>query len=83
MTAGEEIRDGQPLKPGEGNYVTADSEPGFSKERRLAPQITIGLLTDACGFPLAVEAIKGNQSETPTRVPIINASFKAARQLTT
>ena len=25
-------------------------EPGFSKERRLEPQITIGLLTDAVGF---------------------------------
>src|SRR5205085_8541950 len=29
-------------------------EPGFSKERRLEPQITIGLLTDAAGFPLMV-----------------------------
>lgn len=27
-------------------------EPGFSKERRLEPQVTIGLLTDAAGFPL-------------------------------
>ncbi len=27
-------------------------EPGFSEERRLEPQITIGLLTDASGFPL-------------------------------
>jgi len=27
-------------------------EPGFSKERQLAPQITIGLLTDQDGFPL-------------------------------
>jgi len=26
-------------------------EPGFSKERRLEPQITIGLLTDDSGFP--------------------------------
>jgi hypothetical protein len=26
-------------------------EPGFSKERRLEPQITVGLLTDARGFP--------------------------------
>lgn len=25
-------------------------EPGFSKERRLEPQLTIGLLTDASGF---------------------------------
>jgi hypothetical protein len=30
-------------------------EPGYSKERRLEPQITIGLLTDASGFPLMVE----------------------------
>ena len=33
-------------------------EPGFSKERRLEPQITIGLLTDASGFPLRVEAVQ-------------------------
>jgi hypothetical protein len=35
-------------------------EPGFSKERRLDPQITIGLLTDASGFPLMVHAFEGN-----------------------
>ena len=35
-------------------------EPGFSKERRLEPQITIGLLTDARGFPLMVNAFEGN-----------------------
>lgn len=37
---------------------TADGfrEPGFSKERRLEPQITVGLLTDASGFPLTVQA---------------------------
>ena len=29
-------------------------ESGFSKERRLEPQITIGLLTDAAGFPLMI-----------------------------
>jgi hypothetical protein len=31
-------------------------EPGFSKERRLEPQITIGLLTNATGFPLMLGA---------------------------
>ena len=56
-------------------------EPGFSKERRLEPQITIGLLTDAAGFPLAVEAFEGNKAETATMLPVINA-FKAAHQLT-
>lgn len=30
-------------------------EPGFSKERRLEPQVTIGLLTDASGFPERVK----------------------------
>jgi transposase len=56
-------------------------EPGFSKERRLDPQITIGLLTDATGFPLAVEAFEGNKAETATMLPVINA-FKAAYRLT-
>jgi len=62
---------------------TADGfrEPGFSKERRLEPQITVGLLTDATGFPLAVGAFKGNEPETDTMLPIINA-FKTAHQLT-
>ena len=55
-------------------------EPGFSKERRLDPQITIGLLTDASGFPLAVEAFEGNKAETATMLPVINA-FKAAHNL--
>jgi hypothetical protein len=44
-------------------------EPGFSKERRLEPQITIGLLTDESGFPLMVEAFEGNRAETTTMLP--------------
>jgi len=44
-------------------------EPGFSKERRLEPQITIGLLTDASGFPLMIEAFEGNKAETKTMLP--------------
>ena len=55
-------------------------EPGFSKERRLEPQITIGLLTDAAGFPLMVEAFEGNTAETTTMLPTIRA-FMAAHQL--
>jgi hypothetical protein len=66
-------------------YFEADAgdgfrEPGFSKERRLEPQITIGLLTDASGFPLMVEAFEGNRAETTTMVPTITA-FMAAHQL--
>jgi transposase len=56
-------------------------EPGFSKERRLDPQIILGLLTDAAGFPLTVAAFEGNKAETATMVPVIHA-FKAAHQLT-
>jgi len=55
-------------------------EPGFSKERRLEPQITIGLLTDATGFPLALEAFEGNKAETLTMLPTIRA-FMTAHQL--
>jgi Transposase DDE domain len=56
-------------------------EPGFSKERRLDPQITLGLLTDAAGFPLTVAAFEGNKAETATMVPVIN-EFKQAHRLT-
>jgi hypothetical protein len=56
-------------------------EPGFSKERRLEPQITIGLLTDATGFPLAVQAFEGNKAETATMLPTLTA-FMAAHRLT-
>jgi hypothetical protein len=55
-------------------------ESGFSKERRLEPQITIGLLTGADGFPLMVSAFEGNKAETKTMLPVIE-SFMAAHQL--
>jgi hypothetical protein len=55
-------------------------EPGFSKERRLEPQITIGLLTDRTGFPLRVSAFEGNRAETKTMLPVIR-EFMAAHAL--
>jgi hypothetical protein len=55
-------------------------ESGFSKERRLEPQITIGLLTGADGFPLMVSAFEGNKAETKTMLPVIQA-FMTAHQL--
>lgn len=55
-------------------------EPGFSKERRLEPQITLGLLTDASGFPLSLAAFEGNKAETATMLPVIEA-FKTAHRL--
>ena len=66
-------------------YFETDTEdefrkPGFSKERRLEPQITVGLLTDPAGFPLQIEAFEGNRAETTTMLPTIEA-FTAAHQL--
>jgi hypothetical protein len=49
-------------------------EPGFSKERRLEPQITVGLLTDAAGFPLMVNAFEGNKAECDTRSHVVSGS---------
>jgi hypothetical protein len=50
---------------------------GLSKERRLEPRITIGLLTDAAGFPVMVNAFEGNKAETTTMLPVIQAFMKA------
>jgi transposase len=55
-------------------------ESGFSKERRLEPQITIGLLTGQDGFPLMVNAFEGNMAETKTMLPVIE-SLMTAHQL--
>jgi hypothetical protein len=52
-------------------------EPGFSKERRLEPQITVGLLTGQDGFPLMVSAFEGNKAETKTMLPVIEAFMTA------
>jgi hypothetical protein len=55
-------------------------ESGFSKERWLEPQITIGLLTGADGFPLMVSAFEGTKAGTKTMLPVIE-SFMAAHDL--
>jgi hypothetical protein len=51
-----------------------------SKERRLEPQITIGLLAGQDGFPLMVSAFEGNRAETKTMLPVIE-KFMAAHRL--
>lgn len=53
---------------------------GFSKERRVEPQILVGLLADASGFPLHIGAYEGNKAETQTMLPMIQA-FQAAYNL--
>lgn len=45
--------------------------PGLSKERRLEPQIVVGLLVDQKGFPLSLQMFAGNIAETKTIVPVL------------
>ena len=57
-------------------YFEAEKEDdlrkvGFSKERRVDPQIVVGLLVDRTGFPLEIGCYQGNKAETQTIVPII------------
>lgn len=53
---------------------------GFSKERRVDPQIIVGLLSDRHGFPLEIGSWEGNKAETQTLIPTIE-DFKARHQL--
>lgn len=62
-------------------YFEAEDEDrlrkvGMSKERRVDPQILVGLLVDRGGFPLEVHAFEGNKAETRTIVPVL-ADFQA------
>jgi hypothetical protein len=41
----------------------------MSKERRVDPQVTVGLLTTSTGFPLQVHLFEGNKAETTTLAP--------------
>jgi hypothetical protein len=59
-------------------YFEAESEDdlrkvGYSKERRVDPQIVVGLLVDRTGFPLEIGCYEGNTAETTTIVPIITS----------
>jgi transposase len=56
-------------------------KPGLSKERRLEPQIILGLLVDPYGFPLGLHSFEGNTAETKTILPVIEA-FQAQHGLT-
>ena len=52
-----------------------------SKEHRVAPQVTVGLLVAADGFPLEIALFEGNKAETTTLVPVIDA-FRARHRIT-
>ena len=66
-------------------YFEAEKEDelrkvGYSKERRVDPQIVVGLLVDRGGFPLEIGCFEGNKAETATMIPIIK-QFQARHQL--
>lgn len=59
-------------------YFEAEKEDGlrkvgYSKERRVDPQIVVGLLVDRFGFPLEIACFEGNRAETTTILPVIEA----------
>ncbi len=59
-------------------YFEAEKEDdlrkvGYSKERRVDPQIVVGLLVDRAGFPLEIGCFEGNKAETATILPIVTA----------
>ena len=66
-------------------YFEAEKEDelrrvGYSKERRVDPQIVVGLLVDRGGFPLEIGCFEGNRAETATILPVIEA-FQARHGL--
>lgn len=66
-------------------YFEAEKEDdlrkvGYSKERRVDPQIVVGLLVDRHGFPLEIGCFEANKAETLTILPVIRA-FQARHQI--
>ncbi|MGW0028212.1 IS1634 family transposase, partial [Rhodococcus sp. NPDC003383] len=66
-------------------YFEAEKEDdlrrvGYSKERRVDPQIVVGLLVDRTGFPLEIGCFEGNKAETHTLVPMVR-QFQARHDL--
>ncbi len=66
-------------------YFEAENEDdlrrvGYSKERRVDPQVVVGLLVDRGGFPLEVGCFEGNKAEAATILPIIK-QFQERHQL--
>ncbi|MEO3939242.1 IS1634 family transposase [Dermatophilaceae bacterium Soc4.6] len=66
-------------------YFEAEKEDdlrkvGFSKERRVDPQVVVGLIVDRAGFPLEIGCYEGNRADTTTIIPMVKA-FKARHSL--
>ena len=63
-------------------YFEAEKEDdlrkvGYSKERRVDPQVIVGLLVDRRGFPLRIGCWEGSKAETTTIIPIVEAFQQA------
>lgn len=54
---------------------------GMSKEHRVDPQLTVGLLVTSTGLPLEVALFEGNKAETKTLVPVTE-QFKTRQGIT-
>ena len=50
-----------------------------AKERRVDPQIIVGLLVDRAGFPLRISCWEGNRAETTTIVSVVEQFRQAAK----
>ncbi|WP_157983900.1 IS1634 family transposase, partial [Nesterenkonia muleiensis] len=66
-------------------YFEADEEdtyrrPGYSKERKVDPQVVVGLLVDRTGFPLEIHSYPGNTAEATTIIPVLE-SFKSRHRI--
>ena len=55
----------------EAEHEDALRKVGYSKERRVDPQVVVGLLVDRNGFPLEIGCFEGNKAEKLTLVPIV------------
>ena len=60
-------------------YFEAEKEDdlrkvGYSKERRVDPQIVVGLLVDRTGFPLEIGCFEGNKAECDTTSHALSGS---------
>ena len=55
----------------EAEHEDALRKVGYSKERRVDPQIVVGLLVDRQGFPLEIGCFEGDKAEKLTILPVI------------
>ncbi len=54
---------------------------GYSKERRVYPQIVVWLLVDSEGFPLEIHMFDGKKPEAHTLIPVL-AAFRERHRVT-